>query len=215
MGGTVGAYGAYTNAYQEPVAAFAGGIAQSQMSGYASEYSHDGRSAQGFASYNSIPLPYGMASAQSTVYDSNQAFQRQPTTGQILPTDVTGSYFQQNDPSSAAAATSIQHSQPSGAATTGYTQAQLPGYATGIPSGVGGIAAQTSSADVSMEEPEYPSSGGLEEKWLEYQTALREIFQNVRNGMLEPASQSLLEVSSWLLSQVADLGAYWFPFRRL
>ena len=62
------------------------------------------------------------------------------------------------------------------------------------------------AAEVSIEE-DYPSSaGGLDEAYSSYQTALKEIFQNIRNGVLAAASDSLLNVSDWLLSHVAELG---------
>jgi hypothetical protein len=51
-----------------------------------------------------------------------------------------------------------------------------------------------------------PAAAGLDEAYASYQSALREIFQNVRNGGLETASESLLGVSDWLLSHVVELG---------
>jgi hypothetical protein len=39
---------------------------------------------------------------------------------------------------------------------------------------------------------------------------LKQIFQNIINGRLGEASQSLLEVSEWLLGHVGDLGRYSF-----
>jgi hypothetical protein len=39
-----------------------------------------------------------------------------------------------------------------------------------------------------------------------YQATLRGIFQNVVNGRLADAGQSLLEASEWLLGHVGDLG---------
>ena len=56
-------------------------------------------------------------------------------------------------------------------------------------------------------EEEFQSEGpGMEAAYTTYQTALKEIFQNVINGCLAEASQSLLEVSEWLLGHVGDLG---------
>lgn len=48
--------------------------------------------------------------------------------------------------------------------------------------------------------------GSLQEAYDRYHTALKEIFHNIRNGILMEASQSLLQVSDWLLTNVGDLG---------
>lgn len=55
------------------------------------------------------------------------------------------------------------------------------------------------------QQPEY-APGSLEEAYDRYHTALKEIFHNIRSGLLTEASQSLLQVSDWLLSNVGDLG---------
>lgn len=58
-----------------------------------------------------------------------------------------------------------------------------------------------------MEEDDFQAQGpGMEAAYTAYQTALKEIFQNIINGRLGEASQSLLEVSEWLLGHVGDLG---------
>jgi hypothetical protein len=68
-----------------------------------------------------------------------------------------------------------------------------------------GMGSMTQGSGEVMEEEEYGSCG-LDEAYNSYQTALKEIFQNIRNGMLVEASSSLLEVSEWLLSHVGELG---------
>ncbi|RSL90549.1 hypothetical protein CEP52_014574, partial [Fusarium oligoseptatum] len=84
-------------------------------------------------------------------------------------------------------------------------QSNAMNYASNM-SSVGAMPQATASADVSMtEEHEYPD-GALEEKWVNYQRQLGTIFQEIMNGSLESASETLLSVTSWLLSQVADLG---------
>lgn len=61
------------------------------------------------------------------------------------------------------------------------------------------------------EEEDFQGQGpGVEAAYNAYQTALKQIFQNVKNGRLGEASQSLLEVSEWLLGHVGDLGGYSF-----
>lgn len=63
------------------------------------------------------------------------------------------------------------------------------------------------SAPDMMEEEEFQAQGpGMEAAYTTYQTALKEIFQNILDGRLAEASESLLEVSEWLLGHVGDLG---------
>ncbi len=63
------------------------------------------------------------------------------------------------------------------------------------------------SAPEMVEEEDFQAQGpGMEAAYTAYQTALKEIFQNIINGRLVEASQSLLEVSEWLLGHVGDLG---------
>ncbi|KZL69942.1 hypothetical protein CT0861_07761 [Colletotrichum tofieldiae] len=202
--GSTGSYSTYN--YQEPVAgSFNAPMAANTMH-YPSGYGQDGRPAQNFGGYNAaMTMGYdNLAGATGSVYDNQAQFQRQPAAAPILPTDVSTSYFS-NDPSSSTGTSNIPHAQPASATATAYQQPQMANYQTNI-SNVGGMPQQTSSADVSMEEQDYAATGGLEEKWMEYQSALRGVFQNVRNGVLESASQSLLDVSNWLLTQVVDLG---------
>lgn len=73
---------------------------------------------------------------------------------------------------------------------------------------VGVMAQATASADNFITEDYEHSDGTLEEKWVNYQRQLGTIFQEIMNGSLESASETLLSVTSWLLSQVADLGMY-------
>jgi hypothetical protein len=62
-----------------------------------------------------------------------------------------------------------------------------------------------------IEEEDFQAQGpGMEAAYTTYQTALKEIFQNIINGRLAEASSSLLEVSEWLLGHVGDLGT--LPF---
>ena len=81
-------------------------------------------------------------------------------------------------------------------------------YASNSMSSVGAMPQATASADVSMTEDHEYAEGALEEKWVSYQRQLGSIFQDIFNGSLESASETLLSVTSWLLSQVADLGMY-------
>jgi hypothetical protein len=86
-------------------------------------------------------------------------------------------------------------------------QSSAVNYSANLP-GVGGAQQAPASADVSVpDEPEF-SEGALEEKWLAYQQKLGTVFQSIFNGALQEASETLLTISDWLLSQVVDLGEY-------
>lgn len=62
-----------------------------------------------------------------------------------------------------------------------------------------------------MEDDDFqPQGPGMEAAYSTYQTALKEIFQNIIDSRLAQASQSLLEVSEWLLGHVGDLGRLLF-----
>ncbi|KAL2195044.1 hypothetical protein P885DRAFT_70633 [Corynascus similis CBS 632.67] len=144
---------------------------------------------------------------QSTaVYDASQQFSSRQAAGlPMMATDVTGPYFS-NEPTTATATSSLQGQSGSSSAPQVYQQSGIHGYSTGGMSAIGGMAAQTTPAtDVRMEE-EYPAGAGLDDAYLSYQTALKEIFQNIRNGVLATASESLLNISDWLLSHVVELG---------
>lgn len=208
MSGAAGNYGAYN--YPDQVAgSFATPMAAPSTMHYQSGYGQDGRQQQNFGGYNAMPMSYdNLAGAANPVYDAQQHFQRQPAAAPIMPTDVSASYFA-NDPNNAPGPSNLPpHAQSSSSSASGYqAPSQMPNYPANSMSGVGNIS-QPAQADVSMEESEYAAPGGLEEKWIEYQTALRGVFQNVRGGALETASQSLLELSNWLLTQVTDLGEF-------
>jgi hypothetical protein len=199
-----GTYGGY---YQEPGTAFSGAMPQTAIQ-YGSDYTPD-RQAQSFGGYNTAAMMYNVpqAGTQSSVYDTTQQFaSRQPAALGMLNTTVAAApYFSNETPESATGASALQQqAQPSTTSAAVYQQNQLQSYPASM-STVGAIPQSTESQDVPMENTDYMGTG-LEEKWVEYQSALRVVFQNVRNGVLETASESLLNVSNWLLSQVADLG---------
>ncbi|KAH8888759.1 hypothetical protein GQ53DRAFT_783478 [Thozetella sp. PMI_491] len=209
-------YGGY---YQEPAGSTfsAGAIPQSTM-GYhqsATDYGQaDARQTQGFTTSTYNPMMYNVQQAagtqNATVYDANSQFSRQPAALQMMSTDVAAPYFQSEPTNPAAAAASaIQQSTATSSTSQGvYQQPGLPSYSSGSMATIGAMAAASQSsaaADVSMEE-DYPPAGGLDEAYTSYQTALKEIFQNIRSGILAAASESLLNVSDWLLSHVAELG---------
>jgi hypothetical protein len=206
MGGT----GAYSGYYQEPAAAFSTAMPQNTMP-YQSEYGQDTRPQQNFGAYNaSMMYNVPQAGAQSTVYDTSQQFpSRQPAGLQIMPTDVAAPYFP-NEPTNSAAAPGLQGQAASSSTSAVYQQspadqrAMLQNYPSGMASMSG--MSQTSAPDQVMEEQDYSGSAEMGEAYEQYQSALKEIFTNIRNGVLVAASESLLNVSDWLLSKVSELG---------
>jgi hypothetical protein len=153
--------------------------------------------------YN-VQQPAGPQSG--AVYDASQQFSSRQAAGlPMMTTDVTAPYFSSEPANTAATSTLQSQAAPSSTAQV-YQQPGLHGYSTGSMAAIGGMTTQTTPAtDVRMEE-EYAAPGGLDEAYASYQSALKEIFQNIRNGVLATASESLLSVSDWLLSHVVELG---------
>ncbi|SCO54202.1 uncharacterized protein FFNC_15389 [Fusarium fujikuroi] len=158
---------------------------------YGPEYGHDSRQTQDFGDYNtSTTMMYnvGQASEQNAVYDAQQFSLRQPPAMQMMPPDVASSYF--GSEAGASAGPSLQQpAQGSSGSANVYQQSNAMNYASN-----------------SMSNDHDYTEGALEEKWVSYQRQLGSIFQEIVNGSLESASETLISVTSWLLSQVADLG---------
>jgi hypothetical protein len=180
---------------------------------YQPGYSQDQRQQQSFTAYNP-DLMYNVSqqAPQNTVYDSTPQFQtRQPAAMQML-SDVAAPYFP-NEPSSAPGPPGLQHHASSGSS---YQQQQpspgdrAPLLQQGYP-GAMGLGGMPQPAPEIMEEEDFQAHGpGMEAAYTAYQTALKEIFQNIIHGRLADASLSLLEVSEWLLGHVGDLGKLGF-----
>lgn len=208
----MGATGGYSGYYQDQAAAFSTAMPQNTMP-YQSEYGQDTRqTTQNFGAYNT-PMMYNVpqAGAQSAVYDTSQQFpSRQPAAMQIMPTDVAAPYFP-GEPTNSAAASGLQGQGTSSGTSAVYQQspadqrAMLQNYPSGMASMSG--MSQASSAPpeqpVQQEEEDY---GHMGQAYNDYQAALKEIFTNIRNGVLMTASESLLNVSDWLLSKANELG---------
>lgn len=227
MGGASAGYGAY---YQDPSATGfspATGMQQNTMGYHQSTtgYGQDARQTPNFpGSYNpNMMYNVPQAGAQSTVYDTpGSSFDlRQPAAQQIMPTDVTNTYFP-SEPTNAAAASGMQQQQqPStaqsaavyqqGSADTRNTMLNYPSNVAGM----GTMATQATSSvpDVSMEESgDYQGNTDLNQAYSQYQDALKEVFSNIKKGALAAAGESLRSVSEWLLSNVNELGMFIYPF---
>lgn len=202
---------AYSGYYQEPTAAFTTNLPQGPMA-YQPEYGHDARQTQNFGAYNpSLMYNVPQGGAQGHVYDASQQFQTRQSAGMpMMGTEVSTSYFPSEPPAAGAGPSSIQSQQAPGGASNLYQsspgdqRALIQSYSSSMVT-MGGLA-QEHAPDQSAEEPDYSGSAEMGEAYEQYQTALREIFANVRHGNLKTASESLLNVSDWLLTKVTELG---------
>jgi hypothetical protein len=197
--------------YNEPAPAFPTALPASTMH-YQPEYGPDQRQHQNFNSYNpNMMYNVNQQATPNAVYEAAQHFQpRQPAAMQLL-SEATAPYYA-GEPGNAPVAPILQHQPSTSSSATYHSPADrnplLQGY-SGSLLGMSGI--NQGHAEV-MEEEEYASASvdqnraGFEEAYTSYQNALKEIFQNIKNGILIEAGSSLLEVSDWLLSHVDELG---------
>ncbi|KAI0012788.1 hypothetical protein F4779DRAFT_532282 [Xylariaceae sp. FL0662B] len=206
----IGAAAGYSAYYQEPGTAFSTAMPQNPMP-YQSEYGQDTRQTPSFGAYNpSLMYNVPQAGAQSAVYDTSQQFpSRQPAALQMMATDVAAPYFP-GEPTNASAASSLQSQGASSSTSAVYQQgpAEQRAMFQNYPSGMSSLSgmAQTNAPDQVMGEQDYSSSAEMGAAYEQYQSALKEIFTNIQSGVLEAASESLLNVSEWLLSKVVELG---------
>ncbi|KNB15863.1 hypothetical protein FOXG_14215 [Fusarium oxysporum f. sp. lycopersici 4287] len=178
--------------YSEPIVSFSTSNVPVTAIAYDSEYGLDCRQKQGFGGYSI---------AATMMYNVGQP------TMQLMPPDVASSYF--GAETGASAGPSLQQpAQGSSGSANVYQQSNAMDDSSNSMYSVRAMPQTTSTADVSMTDDHDYGEGALEEKWVSYQRQLGRIFQEIVNGSLESASEKLLSVTSWLLSQVADLGLH-------
>ena len=117
------------------------------------------------------------------------------------------------------------YQRPSAVPTTEYggyptSSLQTPALQQHLSSGSSG-GYQPSPADQGQLQPDYHNQMGgipdipndnyqeppaMEAAYATYQTALKQIFQNILDGRLQVGARSLLEISDWLLGHVKELG---------
>ncbi|KAI8416372.1 hypothetical protein FOFC_02681 [Fusarium oxysporum] len=173
-----------------------------------SEYGHDTRQAEGFDGYSTAAREMyhvGQLSTPSTVYDLQNFSSRQSPVMQKMPPEVASSYFGSETGTSVDPSLRQSARGPNGPASI-HQQNNAISYASNIIQRMSTLPQTENAADVSMTDDHNYAEGALEEKWVRYQRQLGSIFQDIVNGSLESASETLLSVTSWLLSQVADLG---------
>lgn len=206
---------AYSGYYQDSPSSFPAALPSNTLQ-YQPGYPQDQRQQQNFTGYTpDIMYNVAQQAPQNTVYDSTPQFQaRQPAAMQML-SDVAAPYFP-NETNNAPGPPTLQHHASSSSSAVYQQHQQSPADRTapllqqGYPNSVtmGGMG---QNAPEIMEEEEFQARGpGMEAAYTAYQTALKEIFQNIINGRLSEASQSLLDVSEWLLGHVGDLGRFSF-----
>lgn len=199
--------GNYSGYYQEATSGLpSASMLSSAMGPYGAEYGQDERhQPPGLSSYNPAAMMYNVAQAntQPPVYDAQHFGSRQPAAMQMMP-DVASTYFS-TDSANQSSSNLPHQTQGPGSSAGIYQQNPAMNYAGGM-QGVTAVQLGQGSGDGQMAgETEY-SDGALEEKWHSFQQRLVTVFQDITSGSLETASETLLTISTWLLSQVTDLG---------
>ncbi|CAI6098996.1 unnamed protein product [Clonostachys chloroleuca] len=147
--------------------------------------------------------------SQAPVYDAQHFSSRQTAVMQMMPPDVATAYFGADAAANPSASVLQQPAHGASSPAGVYQQSPSMNSASTMP-GVSAVQQAAASADVSINEDtdtnnEFPDDA-LEEKWLSYQRQLGSVFQDISSESLENASETLLTISNFLLSQVVDLG---------
>ncbi|KAI3570919.1 hypothetical protein IWW34DRAFT_902305 [Fusarium oxysporum f. sp. albedinis] len=175
---------------------------------YTANMPHIATASEGFDGYNTAAREMyhvGQLSTPSTVYDLQNFSSRQSPVMQKMPPEVASSYFGSETGTSVDPSLRQSARGPNGPASI-HQQSNAISYASNSIQRMSTLPQTENVADVSMTDDHNYAEGTLEEKWDRYQRQLGSIFQDIVNGSLESASETLLDVTSWLLSQVADLG---------
>lgn len=215
------------SAYSDDSAHHFGSLQSSPM-GYQSDYSPQAghRQQQSFPPYTSTMM-YSLPQSPSVAAHSYNAIQSYPAHRQNAAIEVLSSqfgippyYVPESQGSGSSVVTPHQQNQ-----SNYYTQASSPQrLPQSYTSSIHDLTQQQqpqqqpSSFESTAEDTEnnQPSQGGaFEEAYSQYQTALRGTFQNMRDGRLLEAGRSLLELSTWLLSNAVDLGMLHKPLLSL
>ncbi|KAG6039800.1 hypothetical protein E4U41_002124 [Claviceps citrina] len=180
----------------------------SNLLAYETDYGNDTRNqAAGMGSYNSGMMMYNVphAAAQQSVYDTQQFTPRQHAAMQMMPSDVASTYFT----SEAAGNTGTQlqasgHGSSSVGPNVYLSQQQNPSLPySNTMSGVNEVHQQQQQQQSTSPSGEEAAAA---EKWASFRRQLGTVFQDISVGQLEGASETLLGTSSWLLSQIVELG---------
>ncbi len=197
--------GGYTTYYHGQTPTFpSANMPPADIAVYGPEYGQSGRQQpQSFGGYNTAAMMYNVAQSntQPSVYDAQPFGSRQPAGVQMMHPDVASTYFGAD---AANAPPSSLHQSGSGSSTSIYQESPSLSYTSNMP-GLGAVH-QQSSADIHINDESSNSEDALKQKWQEYQRQLGTIFQDIKGGSLDAASETLIAISNWLLPQVAELG---------
>ncbi|KAG5973558.1 hypothetical protein E4U55_000416 [Claviceps digitariae] len=215
---SMGASGNYSNYYQESSSDCPAPAIPSSLLAYGTEYASDTRGqAQELGSYGHGMMMYNVphAAAQQPVYDTQQFTARQHAAMQMMPSEVASTYF--TSEAAGNTATPLRASGHHGSSNSPHiyhqNQQQNPGMSySSTMSGVNEPHQPQQSSSLNPGATETRDLMSNEEaaagKWASFRQNLVTIFQDVSVGQLEKASETLLEISIWLLSNVEELGLH-------
>ncbi|GAB0133357.1 hypothetical protein EsDP_00001769 [Epichloe bromicola] len=183
---------------------------------YGTDYGSDTRNpAAAMGSYSTSMMMYNVphTAAQQSVYDTQQFTPRQHAAMQIMPADVSSTYFT----SEAAGNTATPLQAPDHGSSSSPNVHQHHQQNPSMPysrtmSGVNELHHQQQPSSSHPGAPENRDFASNEdaalEKWENFRRQLGMVFQDISVGQLERASGTLLGVSTWMLSQVVELGLH-------
>ena len=206
----------YAYGYGESSSFGASAMNPASMS-YQSEYGQESqRQPQQYGQYGSS-LMYNVSSQQQApsqaTYEGVQHYQqpRQSTAIEVLPNQfgVAQQYYGAGESGPTSAPISGMGGQTTQTQYPQMSYSQQPSTAReSIPSGYA-MADTTQSAQTGYGQAEY-SSSQQENAYATYQTELKKVYQDVRDGKLVEASVNLVNISDWLLTNAESLGSCFF-----
>jgi hypothetical protein len=171
---------------------------------------------QQFAQYGQN-MVYGMAQQASphSPYETVPQYQsRQSAAVDTLSNQfAVPQYFAPGEPTSAGVPAAHTQYLTSQIQPATYPQESPTGRATIAPSFPASMAEFSSIGSETLPQQEYTHDvSGYDDAYNaaynQYQQALKQTFENTRDGRLVEASQSLLDISEWLLGHAQDLGTF-------
>lgn len=211
---SMGVSGNYSNYYQDSSSGFSAPTMSTTLLAYGTDYGSDTRNpAPTMGSYSTSMMMYNVphTAAQQSVYDTQQFTPRQHAAMQMMPADVSPTYF--TSEAAGNTATPLQASDHGSSSSPNVYQNHQQNL--GMPysrtmSGVNELHHQqqpSSSHPGAPETRDFTSNEDAAlEKWENFRRQLGMVFQDISVGQLERASGTLLGISTWMLSQVVELG---------
>jgi hypothetical protein len=203
----MGGYG-YTQGQQYATPQMQGNTLQ-----YQGDYSQDPQRQQQFPQYASqIMYSVPQQVQPQSPYDTVPQFQpRQSAAIEVLSTQFgVPQYYNSGEPTTQPGpATIAQYAPPQFQQPIQYHQPSTSqGRSTLQPSYPTGMADFSQHSGPDPVEQQNPEAAKFDQAYNQYQEALKQTFENTRAGRLVEASESLLEISEWLLGHAAELGMF-------